>query len=87
MKSTVSTPTDRLSRTGLVFQFPERHFLASTLQQVRHKVSYNLISSLPHGPTYNLLHHMISTSQTSPCISTRMLLCRRHCTGDVLTNF
>ncbi|CAL5223971.1 g6580 [Coccomyxa viridis] len=33
MKSTVSSPTDRLSRTGLVFQFPERHFLASTLQQ------------------------------------------------------
>ena len=33
VKSTVSTSADRLARTGLVFQFPERHFLASTLQQ------------------------------------------------------
>lgn len=34
--STVSTSADRLARTGLVFQFPERHFLASTLQQASH---------------------------------------------------
>ncbi|CAK0738148.1 hypothetical protein CVIRNUC_001001 [Coccomyxa viridis] len=32
-KHSMTFPTDRLSRTGLVFQFPERHFLASTLQQ------------------------------------------------------
>ena len=32
--SAVTSSTDRLSRTGLVFQFPERHFLASNLQQV-----------------------------------------------------
>ena len=28
------TSSERLARTGLVFQFPERHFLAGTLQQV-----------------------------------------------------
>jgi hypothetical protein len=28
------TSADRLKRSGLVFQFPERHFLAATLQQV-----------------------------------------------------
>ena len=33
-KHSMTSPTDRLFRTGLVFQFPERHFLASTLQQV-----------------------------------------------------
>ncbi|BDA48515.1 Energy-coupling factor transporter ATP-binding protein Ecf [Coccomyxa sp. Obi] len=29
----VMTSSERLARTGLVFQFPERHFLAATLQQ------------------------------------------------------
>ena len=46
-KHCMTTPTDRLSRTGLVFQFPERHFLASTLQQVtrfsQHSVASNIL--------------------------------------------
>ena len=48
MKSTVLSPMDRLSRTGLVFQFPERHFLASTLQQVCHNnAPMKEVASLP----------------------------------------
>ena len=46
-KHSMTSPTDRLSRTGLVFQFPERHFLASTLQQVtlssQHSVASNIL--------------------------------------------
>jgi hypothetical protein len=32
--SVALTASERLARSGLVFQFPERHFLAGTLQEV-----------------------------------------------------
>ena len=37
---------ERLARVGLVFQFPERHFLGDTLQQARDMTSYSICISV-----------------------------------------